>query len=202
MLKSTNDIYSLREQAQAYGGLSSVYFEKMMHVVPRVSVVRRERFLLKAAKNKVILDIGCANPMGEALRRAARVHYGIDIKPDAFPDRYFELDLDKAESLPYICDLELIIAGEVLEHLSNAGHFLDLLRATKKPVIITVPNAFGSVQQYYIGRGIEHVNVDHTCWYSWQTFKTLSDRHGFKIVQWYWYNGNPGTAEGMIFCME
>ena len=46
------------------------------------------------------------------------------------------------------------------------------------------------------------VNPGHVCYYSYWTFTTLAVKHGWKIVEWYWYNGKPLTAEGMIFVMR
>ena len=173
-----------------------------MHPIPEALVVNREQFLLDAARDKIVLDIGCTGPMGKALREVAKVHHGIDVLPDVFPDNYYQIDLDNVNTLPDFSDLELVIAAEVIEHLSNAGHFLDLLREIEKPVILTTPNAYGSVGAYYVQRGIEHVNGEHVAWYSWYTLKNLVERHNFVAERWYWYKGKPGTAEGMIFCLE
>jgi hypothetical protein len=57
------------------------------------------------------------------------------------------------------------------------------------------------VGQYYIERNIEHVNGEHVAWYSWYTLTNLVKRHGFTVDEWYWYKGDPGTAEGLIFCL-
>jgi len=197
-----NDIYKHLDEAEEHSGLSSVYYHKMMHPVPLAPVINREAFLMKSAKDKTVLDIGCTGPMGKMLRQVAKEHHGIDVLPDVFEERYYQMDLDHSEQLPYIPDLDVIIAAEVIEHLSNAGHFLDLLREQDKTVILTTPNAHGSVTQYYAMRGIDHVNGEHVAWYSWYTLKVLVERHGFELSKWYWYKGKPGTAEGLIFCLE
>ena len=197
-------IYDQLAEVQERGGLSAVYWDKMMHAIPDAPVVNREQFLLDRVKGKEILDIGCTGPMGVALSKSANVYNGIDVveQPQHCVGRYHKIDLDKATELPHIPYLELIIAGEVIEHLSNAGHFLDMLREYQVPVILTTPNAFGSVGLYYLGRGIEHVNGEHVAWYSWYTLQNLVKRHGFEVSEWYWYRGKPRTAEGLIFVLR
>src|SRR3990167_8200970 len=140
MNATCNDcIYDLIDPA--YGGVDTEYAAKMLQGVPDTTVVKREDFLLRAAKGKIVLDIGCTGPLGEAMRKVANRHYGIDVLADVFPEDYFQVDLDRAQRLPELSDVELIIAGETIEHLSNAGHFLELLKQYDVPVIITTPNA-------------------------------------------------------------
>lgn len=175
--------------------------EKMTHPIPSARVVERELFILVQCKNKVVLDIGATGPMHEAILQVARKCYGIDIIEKS-EDNYHRIDLDTAESLPVLRDVQIVIAGEVLEHLSNAGHFLDMLKVYKCPIVITTPNAFSEVGAYHVKRGIEHVNKEHVSYYSFQTLSVLVKRHGYKILDWCWYNGKPDRpqlAEGLIF---
>lgn len=190
-MTSTSDIYSLLKQGDAE------YDRKMNHPIPQARVISREWYLLSAAKDRVILDIGATGPMHEALKEAARRCYGIDILEKDEAD-YVRVDLDRVTELPHFEGVEIIIAGEVIEHLSNAGHFLDLLRGYDCPVLLTTPNAFSEAGRKSVLRGIEQVNREHTCYYSWHTLSVLLERHGWGIDEFYWYNGKPLTAEGMI----
>ena len=177
------------------------YDIKMKHVVPAVPVIDRNQYLLKMAKGKTILDIGATGPMHEALRNIAKKCHGIDITTSNREDHY-AINIDKATELPEIPEVELVIAGELIEHLDNAGHFLDLLKRYLCPIILTTPNAFSSAGFRYMGHGIECVNPEHVAYYSWWTLSTLVRKHGYKLIEWYWYNGMPLTAEGIIFLME
>ena len=112
----------------------------------------------------------------------------------------FDLDDVEAGSLPDFVGVELVICGEVLEHLSNPGHFLKRLKkAYPVTTIFTVPNAFTDIGRNSLKTGIEQVNSDHTCYYSYTTLKELLDRHAYQIDEFYWYNGRPLFAEGLIF---
>jgi len=194
---SIRDLYA---EIGEYGNFSADYIEKMIHRVPAAPVFKREEYLLKATRNKRIMDIGASGPMAELLKKEAASYTGLDIVPGATVDHV--INLDTADSLPPADDIDIIVAGEVIEHVSNAGHFLDLLHATGKQVILTTPNAFGAAGILQIQKGIEMVNKEHVSWYSYHTLKVLIERHGFRLLLWGWYNGKPLTAEGLIFHME
>src|SRR5262245_48449610 len=136
---------------------------KMVHPVPSARIVEREIYILTQVKDRVVLDIGATGPMHEAIIECARKCYGIDVV-EKEEEGYFKLDIDKADYIPLVFpDLELIVAGEVIEHLSNAGHFLDLLYVYDCPIILTTPNAFSEIGALSIRRGIEQVNREHVC---------------------------------------
>lgn len=181
---------------------TSQWIEKQIHHIPDAPTVERANHLIKQAKDKVILDIGASGRMVRRLQQVARKYYGLDKEPNDDIERFYQVDLDRAGELPSIPGLDLIIAGEVIEHLSNAGHFLDMLHVSGVPVILTTPNAFARRNEDYLLRGIEYVNKEHTCWYSYHTLRVLVERHGFRITKWYWYDGPPIFANGLIFHIE
>lgn len=194
-------IYDLLDtQLKTSPPMSSNYIGTMFHNIPAAESVKRERFILERVKGRRILDIGCTGPMGQAIKKLASIYYGMD-KDVETGREYQKIDIDKANFLP-LFDVDLVVAGEVIEHLSNPGHFLDMLKIYKCPIVLTTPNAFSAVGHYWTGRGAENVNPEHVAYYSWHTLKTLVERHGYEITEWYWYNGSPRTAEGLIFCLE
>jgi len=199
-MTAITDLYS---QVARFGSLPDAYIAKMMHDIPEAEVVDRAEYLTGVVENKVIFDLGAVGPMSEILRQKAYEYNAADKEPgNGLVKNYHQLDLDEVDELPDIPGLELIVAGEVLEHLSNAGHFLDLLHGYGVPVILTVPNCFSAAGRHYLGRGVECVNREHVAWYSYHTLKVLIERHRFRLVEWFWYNGKPLTAEGLIFHME
>ena len=95
----------------------------------------------------------------------------------------------------------MIVCGEVLEHLSNPGHFLTALRATYPTVLvlITVPNAFATAgAAWLVTKGRENVNKEHVCYYSYTTLKELLRRARYAITEHAWYGGTPYVSEGLI----
>lgn len=175
--------------------------EKMIHPLPQARIVEREVYILEKVKDKVVLDIGATGPMHEAILELAKVCYGIDIVAKD-EKNYFQVDIDQANALPdFVEKPEIVIAGEVIEHLSNAGHFLELLKKYDCPILLTTPNAYSEIAAKAVLRGFEEVNKEHVCWYSFQTLSVLLERHGYEIRERCWYNGNPeqpALAEGLI----
>lgn len=176
------------------------YIDKMMHLVPPAPVVQdRAAFIIERCKSKRVLNLGCASgKLHEKIRVVASNLVGIDHKDPCD----VKMDLD---ALPYpnteiYPTTDLIVAGEVIEHLANPGNCLRWLRGYNSPLLITVPNAFSTNQ--WLKHGYEQVNLDHVCWYSYHTLKTLIERYGFKLNEFMWYRGQPLTAEGIIFIVS
>lgn len=183
-MKSTTAIYDL---------LVSEYDERMFHFIPTAESVTRHIWIEQQCKDQHVLDVGGSGPLSEIIQRVAKSHQTVD-KHDAD----YCVDLDK-EPIPVIGGTTLVVCGEVIEHLSNPGFFLDGLRSYHVPIIFTVPNAFAAVGRRHILKGIENVNADHVCYYSYYTFSNLLKRHGFEVEKFLWYNGHPFVAEGLIF---
>lgn len=177
--------------------VSDAYRAKQLHPVPVAPVVDRQAFILAAAKGKVVLDIGASGPLHAALLQTAATVYGLD--RHAAPG-VEAMDFDAyGVPLPAHDDVELVVCGEVLEHLSNPGHFLDRLRLGYRcPTIVTVPNAFSAGGLKSLNRGIENVNAEHVAYYSYWTLTALLTRHGYTVTDWAWYRGHPKFAEGLI----
>jgi hypothetical protein len=191
-----NAIYDLMTQQHH----TAAYKAKMLHAVPDAPVMDRVEYILQLCAGKIIMDIGCTGELHHGIEQVAKKCYGMDIVECPDVANFYQVDIDHVDKLPTPNNVQLVIAGEVIEHLSNAGHFLNMLHVYNCDVVITTPNAFSSVGRYNLDRnGIENVNVEHVAWYSWHTLKVLVERHGFEVIEWLWYNGKPLTAEGLIF---
>ncbi len=173
------------------------YAAKMFHPLTAGPVVDRLAFILGQCKGRKVLDIGATGHLHAGIVSVAEACYGISRYP---AEGVVGLDLDDyASELPKYWGVEVVVIGEVLEHLSNPGQFLAKLHAAYAcQKIFTVPNAFNSGGRKWIAKGTENVNVDHVAWYSQQTLRELLSRHGMLVDWWGWYNGEPGTAEGLI----
>lgn len=173
------------------------YVAKMLHAVPDAPVVDRAAFIRERCQGKVVLDVGASGPMHDVIVKVASTTYGLD-RRDGPDITGFDLDAILPE-LPCFKDVEIVVCGEVLEHLSNPGWLLARLHEQYRvPVIVTVPNAFTAAGRKHLENGIENVNKDHVAWYSYHTLKGLLERHGYTIAEFAWYNGQPFTAEGLI----
>jgi len=185
---------------------SPAYAEKMLHDIPQAQVVDRVKFIVERCADKHVVNIGSASGgLHEQIKTVADTVCGID--KDGGPNTHIQAEVDSvgaewAEHAARSGRPDVAVCGEVLEHMENPGLFLFHLRSLKpRETIITVPNAFGSAGQQWGAKQIENVNRDHVAWYSWRTLKTLVERCGFKVKEFYWYGGRPVFAEGLIFVL-
>ena len=189
-------VSDLREALGRQGTASPEWAEKMLHLVPDLPTVKdRRAYLAEKATGKHVLDLGCSGPISDDIRRHAATYHGIDREAGPW---HVACDLDVVpETMPVYPGVEIIIASELIEHLSNPGRFLVALRAAYPdvPVYLTVPQAGA----YTVKNGThEVVNKDHVAWYSYTTLGTLLRRAGYAVELARWYNGDPHTAEGLI----
>lgn len=188
----------------------------MMHV-PRMRVVDRDKWLVDLVKDKAVLHVGCTDhPItadkiangrilhGQLLQSANQVvgldydNEGISRLRELFPAH--EFIMHNAEELPS-CDalqsrtFQMVVAADVVEHLSNFGNFLEgvksLLKADGK-LVLTTPSAFSIKRMVPMALlGVERVHPDHTAYYSLATLKRILSRYGFEIetsVMFQWKN--------------
>lgn len=204
---SATTIDSLRESLAGPTPKSRAYAEKMLHALPPMTEVTREAFVLERVTGKRVYEFGASGPLQAAIREVAAGYCGVDREA---ADAVIGFDLDDVSQRwlpwgPYQHEApDLIVCGEVLEHLSNPGWFLARLRRQfpQTPVLITVPNAFSEGGRQSLRRGVENVNKDHVAYYSWKTLDTLLTRHGYRAALWHVYNGTPGVAEGLVVVTE
>lgn len=178
------------------------YARKMLHAVPDAPVVDRIAFVAARCRGRRVLSLGHSGPLAAVVDDVAAEVYGVDRSP-LNPDVQ-RMDLDRwPEHLPP-WPVDLVLCGEVLEHLANPGRLLEHLALAYHniPVIITVPNAMSQAARRHMERGVENINRDHVAWYSYYTLLTLVERYGYELQEWYWYNGTPRFAEGLIFVVR
>lgn len=158
-------------------------------------------------RGKAVLDVGCvdARPDGRRkykstglhifLNERARELMGVDcdsegiqsMKEDGYNCAYAD-----AETMNLERKFDCIVAGEVIEHLSNPGFFLENMRrhlADGGFLILTTPNAFGIVNFYRIlTKNAVKVHGGHTCWYDQVTITQLLLRHCFSVKEAFFSN--------------
>jgi 2-polyprenyl-3-methyl-5-hydroxy-6-metoxy-1,4-benzoquinol methylase len=152
-----------------------------------IEAVKNNRLLhlkiKEVSKSLVGLDISIE--MIEWLSKSQQIHnilYGNIEKPEDYPQE----------------DFNIIIAGEIFEHLSNQGKALDAIREIIQPtakLIITVPNAYSLKGFIRALSKYELIHPDHTLHHSPYTLKSLLERHGFIVESSFSYvNGGQGLA--------
>lgn len=192
LLKSTK----INETADALK--NPAYAEKMLHPLSKMGEKDRDLYILEACQGKKVLNLGCASgDLHTHISKIASSVKGVDkSKPCDI-----QIDLDEApdlllEWLPF--EPQIIVLGEIIEHLSNPGNLLKALRWFNCPILITAPNAFSTAAQHWAAKGYENVNKDHVAWYSPKTLTTLLSRYNFQPVELCWYLGKSYKAQGLI----
>lgn len=144
-----------------------------------------------------VLDVGCiqhsanreVNPswLHKKLYNIANYVLGVDyIKEeiDILRSKGYNICYGNAESLDLAETFDVVVVGELMEHLSNPGLFLDRVRRhlnKRGRLIITTPNPFFFYR--FCQALFEDVicNIEHTCYYCKRTIKQLLERHGFEL---------------------
>lgn len=167
----------------------------------------RDRYLVSHSEGHAVLHLGCANaesidsrlPKGNMLHlrllKAARKVVGVDIDElsiDKLRARGINdlhvADIEEADFSAFASDCDLVIAGEVLEHLQNPGRAMarvrDLLSSSSGTFIITVPNAFGFHNILSVAlKRYELVLATHNAYYSPTTIREFIGRCGFRVLE-------------------
>jgi hypothetical protein len=184
-------------------GVDGAYMDRMVHDIPDTEIIDKHKFVMNKCLDRVVLDIGCSGFFHKKIEKVSKKSYGIDIVPCPDVANFKQMDVE-AEDLPVYEDVEIVLAMEIIEHLTNAGTFLNRLAKYKCEKILIVPNAFSGGNFYWAQKRKENTNIDHTAFYSYVTFRTLLKKVGYKMMEFYWYD-NPvqiqkhGLNEGMVF---
>ena len=180
--------------------------------LPRPPLVQRVGYLIEACRNRRVLHLGCANHpyTAEALADGALLHtrlaqaagelWGLVADEPALDllraqgfSRLVRGDLEALDHLapdafPGLAPegFDVIVAGEVIEHLPNPGRFLQGVQGLMRPrtrLLLTTVNAYcGFRAAVYALRGrgglAEPVHPDHVAYYSLATLRRLVETSG------------------------
>jgi hypothetical protein len=94
---------------------------------------------------------------------------------------------------------EVVLAGEIIEHLDAPGAFLDamhVLCADDGRLVITTPNAYGWVNPIAAVAGVEVNHPDHIAMFTWHTLHEMLRRHGWEVVETATYVPTVKAASG------
>ena len=188
---------------------------RMTSALAPIPLVQRVDHLLARARGRRVLHLGCTNAPYTAtgladgsllhlrLNEAAGELHGMDIDLaglDVLAARGIQHlhhgDLSALRAQLSALRFDLIIAGEIIEHLANPGQFLDDVKhvmSADTTVIITTVNAYCGFRmaQYALrGRGgrAEPVHPEHVAYYSYATLARLTGDAGLQVVDTCFYD--------------
>lgn len=155
-------------------------------------------FAVKYCRGKSVLDIGCVqhNPenyrsrywLHKALVAVADSVVGIDLFEAGvryLNDRGFDVRLADAQQFELDRKFDVIVAGDVIEHLEDFHGFLascKLHMHSGSHLLVSTPNPW---YWKYVVKAAIKVEVDnnpeHTCWLCPRTLRQLTNRHGLEV---------------------
>lgn len=160
------------------------------------------QFLKQKVKGKKVLDCGAAGEEGigeespywihGVLAKNAEYTLGFDIEQKAVDDlnaKGYNVvygDCEKLELKGIDEKFDIAFAGEIIEHLTRPGEFLEGLKKYLKPegqVMITTPNAFSLFRFFGNVAGANKENPQHVLVQNKETLKQLLERHGYEVVE-------------------
>lgn len=150
-------------------------------------MITREKVLAKYIKNKDVLDIGSvgqttAYNLWNFLEKHTGNLTGIDTE---YSDDN-RIVRGNIENYNFGKQFDVIVAGDVLEHVDNQGLFLDNVKKHPKKdgyFILTTPNAKWFTVTL-------KPNPTHTLWHDKYTLFNILNRYNFEIVFFKYYAGN------------
>ena len=171
----------------------------------RDKAISRIEALLSLARGKRVLHIGCCDHIDlidkkiknqtwlhGLLTKVAKECYGIDIDPIAIEHvkklGYYDVyNCDLLYSFPTQLqkkNFDVVILGEILEHLDSPVAFLKKLYSYIKSdyeLVLTVPNAFFLENFINVLGGFERINSDHRAWYTAYTISKVLSLGGYDV---------------------
>lgn len=181
----------------------------------KFELVQRVEFIKKLCEGKKVLHLGCTNYpyTREAIDNNMLLHFeldkitkelygfdfderGLTVLADSGGKNLYRADLEKLEEVALDETFEVIIAGEMIEHLSNPGLFLRGIKRFMNPqtkLIITTINAYCAMRFLIYGlRGKgganEPVHPDHVAYYSYKTLSLILERENIQVKNFYFYD--------------
>ena len=200
---------------------------KFEHNLPtKVKIVDREKYFLEISRDKKILHLGCVDQgltkdkqkfgtwLHEKLVQISsdivELDYdksGIEILQKNYPNMKFVLaNMEELDKDTFSASFDIIIGGEVIEHLLNVGKFFESMNNIMDKnckLILTTPNAFRYRNLLLSIFKKEAIHPDHNYWFSWSSLNTILNKFGFRIEKTFLYNIYPKFSikpEDNIIC--
>lgn len=165
---------------------------------PRI-ILNRCQFVAERVRGKSVLDIGCVDHdfsnrerghwLHDDIRATASRVVGLDYERthvEAMQAEGYDVVVGDATDFDLDEKFDVVVGGELIEHLINPGNFLHCVRKHLKPggeLVLTTPN--GNCLIYFLenlilGRELE--NVDHNCLYTPFMMNSLLNKTGFEMT--------------------
>jgi SAM-dependent methyltransferase len=181
-------------------------------------IANRVVYLCELVANKSVLDIGVVEHTLDAAKSESWLHghlnrhaarcLGVDVleaEVKTLREQGFNVIAADVTQSPLREKFDVIIGGEVLEHLDAPGGFMANCAAMLDPggrLAITVPNPWyvNVILKSCFKRYTFVDSADHVAWYDASTLFELGERHGLQLDRFTGIAvGNPKTLRARLF---
>ena len=186
---------------------SSITQVDMVHRLPPAKLVDRSDYLVSAVAGRSVVHVGFVDSgcwdyhdrfdswLHAHLDRSASSLVGLDLDEPGVEravDMGFAahaVDCSDAEAVASLglVPAQIVVAGEIIEHLDDSGSFLEGLHSLVEPggrLVVTTPNASGLLNAGAAAlAGYEVNHPDHVTLYSCFTLTNLLERHGWRTEE-------------------
>lgn len=177
----------------------------------------RKEIVQEFCSGKVVLDVGCVQHDIENADTDTWLHkqvveiaadtLGVDYLGDAVASLaqrgYKVVQGDVNEPLKIDRSFDVIVVGNLIEHLSNFEGLMKNLNRLLKPdgvILISTANPFYHEQYFFSAfKNDIIVNPEHTCWLDPITLDQLARRFDLETVAVRWVKEGWNLASGVIF---
>ncbi len=170
-----------------------------------LKLVDRAEYIAAKVTGKKTLHLGCTGwPVTKAtlengthlhqlMASQASVLYGVDLDADGIDllknagiNNLVLGDVYRLSELGLPNDFEVIVAGELLEHLENTGLFLESMKSVMSSqcdLVITTPNSYSIKAMTHSLLGHDHQDPTHVSVHSFTTLFQLLKQHGLVATE-------------------
>lgn len=178
------------------------------------TTVDRIDLICNLAKGRSVLDVGCVSHEVESEKSEEWLHrkiadcaarcVGVDILEEGVSElreKGYNVSLHDLALSPMDQCFDLIVCGEIIEHLPQPGPFMEncgkSLEVGGKMVITTpYPWFLGTVLRNMIRGSYLSGSMDHVAWFDPATITEICDRHGFTLRDIRGINPMPSEKAG------
>jgi len=169
-----------------------------------MKVVDRLDFVPRKCAGKRVLDLGCIGSyaydqnttreilwLHDEIKRYASKVVGYDIdtaRAERLRQMGYDIHVANVYDLPKLLDgerFDVVVAGELIEHLPNPGQFLDIVASLLAPggeIVLTTPNPGHYMNLFFL---FQHrliaSHTDHVAWFDMETIKCLAEKQGLRL---------------------
>lgn len=203
---------------------------RKLHLAKTPAVDRRA-YILDACRGARVLHLGCVDHpflherlvsgdlLHAALADVAAELSGVDLDHDGLEtlraagfDNLYEADIEQIDAAAFPGRFDVIVAGEIVEHLTQPGAFLRRVPRLLAPggrLLVTVPSAQSIRLAANALRRVEVVHPDHKAYFSPHTLTELLEANALTVVDLrpYWVKPRRSPTlyaayDHMLYCTK